>query len=128
MILSSVSLKYNNPQHLPYLHLLAFKPMKYFLIILCLLHCTTNVFSKAIHVGKNQLYKSINAAISSADAGDTVLVDAGLYLEKSISINKKIVLKGINYPVLDGEKKYEIISIKADGVIIEGFIPAYPVL
>ncbi len=95
--------------------------MKYFLIILCLLHCTTNVFSKAIHVGKNQLYKSINAAISSADAGDTVLVDAGLYLEKSISINKKIVLKGINYPVLDGEKKYEIISIKADGVIIEGF-------
>ena len=30
-------------------------------------------------------------------------------------------LIGINYPVLDGEKKYEIISIKANGVVVDGF-------
>lgn len=32
-----------------------------------------------------------------------------------------IFLKGINYPVIDGEKKYEILYVKADGVIIDGF-------
>ena len=53
--------------------------------------------------------------------GDTVLVDAGYYKEKNLVINKRIVLKGINYPVLDGEKKYEIISVKANGVVVDGF-------
>ncbi len=74
-----------------------------------------------IHVGPQREYKTITAAITAANAGDTVLVDAGHYAEKKIVINKAIFLKGINYPVIDGEKKYEILYVKADGVIIEGF-------
>lgn len=77
--------------------------------------------AKTIPVGINRLYKSITAGLEAAVSGDTVLVDAGHYKEKNLVIRKSIVLKGINYPVLDGEKKYEIISIKANGVVVDGF-------
>ena len=53
--------------------------------------------------------------------GDTLLVDAGQYHEKNIVIDKTIYLIGINHPVLDGDNKYEIISIKANGVVVDGF-------
>ena len=94
--------------------------MRYLFFILSFFICCT-VTAKTIHVGDNQAYKNITAAFAAAVAGDTILVNAGHYKEKTLIITKRIVLKGINYPVLDGEKKYEIISIKANGVIVEGF-------
>ena len=72
-------------------------------------------------VGRQQNVHSIQQAIKMSKNGDTILVDAGTYFEKNITVNKSIVLKGINHPVLDGEKKYEVISIKADDVIVDGF-------
>jgi nitrous oxidase accessory protein len=77
--------------------------------------------AKTISVGAGQQYRKITEALKFAVAGDTLLVQAGLYKEKTLVINKSIVLKGINYPVLDGEKKYQVISIKANGVVVEGF-------
>lgn len=72
-------------------------------------------------VGKNQKITSVAAAVNAAVAGDTILVYAGTYREKNLVINKRLVLKGMGYPVLDGEKKYEVISVKADAVVIDGF-------
>jgi nitrous oxidase accessory protein len=72
-------------------------------------------------VGNNRKLTSVTAAVNAARAGDTILVYAGTYHEKNLVINKRLMLKGIGYPVLDGEKKYEVISIKADGVVIDGF-------
>ncbi|MDO8993182.1 MAG: nitrous oxide reductase family maturation protein NosD, partial [Daejeonella sp.] len=60
-------------------------------------------------------------AMDAALPGDTIFVDAGHYREKNLIIDKSIVLKGIGSPVLDGEKKYEIISITADGAVVDGF-------
>jgi len=77
--------------------------------------------AKIIHVGANRMYKNIISGIDAAVTGDTVQVDAGNYKEKNLVINKSILLKGTGYPVLDGEKKYEIISIKANGVVVDGF-------
>ena len=57
----------------------------------------------------------------AAGIGDTIMVHAGTYHEKNLLINKRVVLKGLNYPVLDGEKKYEVISVKANGVTVDGF-------
>jgi len=94
--------------------------MKTLLLIVSLLMFGT-VTAKIIPVGPRQQYKNITAAINAAVYGDTVLVEAGYYKEKNLLIKKGIVLKGINYPVLDGEKKYEIISITADGVVVDGF-------
>ena len=81
----------------------------------------STVFGKTIHVGKEQSTKTIQQALLIAIHGDTVLVNAGHYHEQNIIINKSIFLIGINHPVLDGDNKYEIISIKADGVVVDGF-------
>ena len=72
-------------------------------------------------VGNNRKLTSVTAAVNAARAGDTILVYAGTYHEKNLVISKRLVLKGVGYPVLDGEKKYEVISIKADGVVVDGF-------
>lgn len=76
---------------------------------------------KTIRVGSKQTVKTITQALTMAVDGDSILVDAGTYHEKNLLINKRIFLVGINHPVLDGDHKYEIISIKADGVLVEGF-------
>ena len=75
----------------------------------------------SIYVGAQHTYKSILSGINAAGERDTVWVEAGHYREKNLIIKKSIVLIGINYPVLDGERKYEIISIKADRVVVDGF-------
>ncbi len=95
--------------------------MKKNLFILFMAGCSITTNAKMLHVGDHQLYKTITAAIQAAANGDTILVDAGLYHEKNLQVNKTIVLKGMGYPVLDGEKKYEVISVKANGVIVDGF-------
>ncbi|POY38289.1 nitrous oxide reductase family maturation protein NosD [Flavobacterium alvei] len=77
--------------------------------------------AKVIEVGTNKPIKSIQKAIVLAKVGDTVLVHKGHYKEGNIIINKRIVFIGKNYPILDGQKKYEVLSIKADGVIVRGF-------
>lgn len=90
-------------------------------LILFMMGCNIATHAKVLHVGKDQFYKTITTAIQAAAIGDTVLVDAGLYHEKNLQINKTIVLTGNGHPVLDGEKKYEVISVKANGVVVDGF-------
>jgi nitrous oxidase accessory protein len=94
--------------------------MKLLSFILCC--CCLPSFAGIIKVGRQQPCKTIAAGIAVAVKGDTVMVEKGMYFEKNLIINKQIVLKGIDYPVLDAEKKYENISIKADNVTIDGFL------
>jgi len=65
--------------------------------------------------------ESIQAAINKASKGDLIKVMPGTYRERGILINKQLVLQGIGYPVLDGEKKYEVLTITADHVVVQGF-------
>jgi nitrous oxidase accessory protein len=73
------------------------------------------------HVGKKFGTQTIQQTINQASDGDTILIEPGIYHEKNLLVNKSIVLKGIDFPVLDGESKYEIISIKSSYVTIDGF-------
>ena len=77
--------------------------------------------ANVIEVGMNKPIKSIKKAIALAKVNDTVLVYKGVYKEGNIVINKKIVFIGNDFPTLDGQKKYEVISVKADGVVVKGF-------
>ncbi len=95
--------------------------MKKIIFISILLNITSSIKAKIIHAGKQQAISSIQQALIIAVNGDTVMVEAGIYHEKNIIINKTIFLIGLNHPVLDGDHQYEIISIKADGVLVEGF-------
>ena len=94
--------------------------MKFLTIILCC--CSLHVVAGVIKVGKQQVYQTITAAVAAAKNGDTVLVDRGTYFEKNLVINKSIVLKGFDHPVLDAENKYENISVKANNVTVDGFL------
>jgi nitrous oxidase accessory protein len=76
-------------------------------------------------VGKGKQYASIKAAVDACMSGDTVLVYKGVYKEQNISIDKRITLMGIENPVLDGEERYEILSVKADSVVIKGLTIAH---
>jgi len=90
-------------------------------IIILFFLFTTFLQARVIEVGSNKPIKSIKKAIALAKEGDTVIVYKGLYKEGNISIDKKIVFIGKGLPTLDGQKKYEVLSIKADGVIVKGF-------
>ena len=63
----------------------------------------------------------LSASLESARDGDTILVQAGIYREQNLVIHKRVCLRGLNWPTLDGEKKYEIVRITVPGVTIEGF-------
>lgn len=93
--------------------------MKYFLSLFLLFTVLTH--GNVIEVGKGKPFKSIKAALLKAKSGDTIMVFKGAYREGNIIIKKRIFLKGVGLPVLDGQKRFEVLSIKSDGVEVDGF-------
>lgn len=77
--------------------------------------------AQAHYVGAEQRHTSIREAIQFASAGDTVVVEKGIYQEGNIIIDKPLVLLGQDFPVLDGENQNEILTITADSVTVSGF-------
>ena len=90
-----------------------------FIISLCFVSCS--LLAHTLRVGKHETYNKIQDAIHAAKNGDSILVEAGIYREKNLLIDKPVFLAGIGHPVLDGEHQFEIISVKADSVTIRGF-------
>lgn len=91
------------------------------LSILFFISCVNTGAAAVIHVMKNGTVTTIKHAIELAKDDDTVFVHGGEYHEKNIVVKKKIFLKGIDKPALDGDNQYEILTVQADGVCIEGF-------
>lgn len=77
--------------------------------------------ANTLRVAKGSRFNTIQKAINNAIASDTIVVSSGIYFEKNIIINKPITLIGENLPTLDGEGKYEVVSIKSNNVIFHGF-------
>ena len=73
-----------------------------------------------LYVGKDKAHPNIKAALALSRVGDTIVITKGIYKEGNIIIDKPLCILGEDYPVLDGEFKNEVISVKADGVIIKG--------
>ncbi len=78
-------------------------------------------YAATIQVGGSHRVKSINHALDLAADGDTIRVHAGVYREGNIAIRKRVVLIGVDNPVIDGEKEYEPFSVFAPYVTIAGF-------
>jgi len=78
-------------------------------------------FGKQLNVGAGKPILSIKEAISKSNKGDSIFVYGGIYKEGNIIIDKPLSLFGIDYPVLDGQKKFEVLSIKANNVLVTGF-------
>ena len=97
-----------------------FKSLRYLLVYPAMIYSCI-LEASIIRVSKSLNTKSVTSAIRNANSGDTILVSPGNYFEKNIIIDKPLTLIGENYPVLDGEHTYELISIKSDHVIVKGF-------
>ena len=93
----------------------------YYLLRLIPLFLILPGFSNTYLVGKKYGVQTIQQTIDKSTDGDTILVEQGIYQEKNLVIRKSIYLKGIDYPVLDGEGKFEIVSIRTSHVTVDGF-------
>jgi nitrous oxidase accessory protein len=91
------------------------------LIIVIFLMVSYGLQARIIVVGPKEVYKAIKPALASCANGDTLVVKGGFYKEGNIVIDKTIFFKGENRPVIDGDRKYEVITIKAPYVTITGF-------
>jgi len=95
--------------------------MKKVIVILMTLIFWVESFGHIIHVGPLHKVKSIRTAIRIANNGDTILVAAGIYKEGNLIISKQLTLIGDKYPIIDGQNKFEVFSIKESKVVIDGF-------
>ena len=93
-------------------------------MILTFLHCfwlVNSTFAAIIQVGSQHVFKTILPALKFAKNGDTVLVEKGFYKEGNIIINKEIYFLGRDFPTIDGDRKFEVLSIKSNNVTVKGF-------
>ncbi len=94
--------------------------MRITLTLLCILF---SLSSKAVTwtVSQSGDIKTITEAIQKAANGDTILVKPGIYREGNIKVTKEVVLLGEDYPVVDGEFKYEVFTVTSNNVVIRYF-------
>ena len=90
-------------------------------LVLCLLLLSSlAAVGKTWIVDQKSKLHSIKYAIELSLDGDTIQIMKDVYKEGNLVIQKSIVIIGIDYPVLDGENKYEIFTIAANDVSIIG--------
>jgi nitrous oxidase accessory protein len=93
--------------------------MTFTLLLCCFLGSTTS--ASIIHVGSQHTFKTIIPALKFAKHGDSVLVEKGFYKEGNIIIDKAIFFLGKDFPTIDGDRKFEVLSIKSNNVTVKGF-------
>jgi nitrous oxidase accessory protein len=92
------------------------------ILTIFLLFFSSLVFGNTIVVGKDQVITSVKKAVEIAKAGDSILLQKGTYKEHNIIIDKPLQLIGVGQPVLDGENKYEILTISGERIVIKGIV------
>lgn len=90
-------------------------------MVICLVVFTITAHARTWIVRPAGPLQKLQEAINNAMPGDTIIVERGVYREPTIIVNKPLYIKGVGYPVLDGQKKNEIMVIKSNNVVIEGF-------
>lgn len=94
--------------------------IKIFLLLCITVLALQTATASTLEVGLGKAFSSVRSALLVAKEGDTIKISSGVYKEGNIVIHKAITLLGVNFPVLDGELKHEIISVKSSHVNITG--------
>ncbi|MCO6490822.1 MAG: nitrous oxide reductase family maturation protein NosD [Phaeodactylibacter sp.] len=63
---------------------------------------------------------SIQKAVETAAAGDTIIIRKGIYKERGITVKKRLCLVGEGGAVIDGQGQGEILSVFAPGSEVRG--------
>lgn len=95
--------------------------MKQFFFHCILLLFVESAKATTYHVGVRYSFKKIQLAINQSNHGDTIIVHEGVYNEGNLLINKSLHILGINRPIIDGQSKFEVVSIKSNRVVFDGF-------
>jgi len=91
-------------------------------IIVLFFSCATSFAAREITVKPGTKFNTLQKALQSAQNGDVIKVTASTYYVEDILIDKSISLIGIGNPVLDGQKKSNVLIITAPRVTIKGFV------
>ena len=91
-------------------------------LLYLLLIIPSALFAAHFEVGRDKPHHTLKSVLQLAKDHDTIWVDRGLYAEGNIVIDKSVVIIGRNWPVIDGQKKSEIFSIKASHVTLKGLV------
>lgn len=75
--------------------------------------------SRTIIVGPGQVITSLKKAIESAKDNDSIFLKNGIYKEGNIILVKPLSITGEGNAILDGENKYEILTISGKNIIIK---------
>lgn len=97
------------------------KKLQTIILLVIILLPVTRLTARCIRVGHAENITTIRQAIEYARPGDTLQVMPGVYREGNLILQKSIVLLGVDFPVLDGENEYEILTVHANGGVIQGF-------
>jgi len=98
----------------------SFHPHQKYILYLLLFSLGHHVLAKTWTICNTCEQSSIKNTIELASAHDTLLIQKGTYKEFEILVDRPLVIKGIGYPIVDGEKKGEIIRITSDDVTLDG--------
>jgi nitrous oxidase accessory protein len=91
-----------------------------FAIVILFSFLSISVSARTWIVDKKGKFKSIKSVLEISSSGDTIRIMPGVYREGNIIIRKPITLLGIDFPILDGENKFEIFTVAASDVSIIG--------
>ena len=75
---------------------------------------------QTITVSPNGAISSITAALKNATRHSRIIVRPGVYREPTIVVDKPVEIVGEGWPVLDGEKARQIMTVTADSVTLRG--------
>jgi nitrous oxidase accessory protein len=93
------------------------------LVVILLLLTGTGMlpaWSDTITISPTGRHRSIKAAVATAHPGDTLYIKPGTYKEGNIIIEKSLCIIGEGFPVLDGDHRFEIMTIHAQHVTVSG--------
>jgi pectin methylesterase-like acyl-CoA thioesterase len=65
-------------------------------------------------------FKKIQDAVNETSNGDTIIVYNGTYFE-DVVVNKQLMLKGIDMPIVDAGGNGNAITITTSGCVLDGF-------
>jgi nitrous oxidase accessory protein len=72
-------------------------------------------------VSEDGPYFDIPSALDVASTGDVIEVHGGVYTG-ALVVEKSVVLRGQDWPVLDGDGRGTVVSLQAENIVFEGFI------
>jgi len=93
--------------------------MRPFLLIILFFTILTEVHSRTIVVGPGQAIASLKKAIQLAKDNDSIFLKSGIYKEGNIVLIKSLSIIGEDNAILDGENKYEILTISGKNILIK---------